>query len=208
MSLAVLCVFHALFIPTTFTERLPNLRRISIELNNCTINDFFSRNKFFSFPRQVTHFDLRFSYSPFVSSADLFDMLGSKDPIGLVPGSMPSLRYLSLHGATEVVLNELLWACPNLLAVDTDVVGYDGPHYDDDEIEEVEDIDEDVEAEEERGYQNVENLSGQATHTGKGEDINSGYGNGEDGGRFDVELSTLGAYLVYATRSLPDIKGI
>ncbi|KAF5351602.1 hypothetical protein D9758_007252 [Tetrapyrgos nigripes] len=228
MSLAVLCVFHVLFIPTSFTERLPNLRRISIELNNCTIDDFFSRNKFYAFPRQVTHFDLRFSYSPFVSSADLFEMMGSEKPIGLVPGSMPNIRHLSLHGATEVVLNEFIWACPNLEAVVTDVVGYDGPHYEEeqvgaDDVEDDEGGEEEAEAEDDAEHEEGESqstgqarLAGQPTRVDEKEDVeevDSGYASAEEDETSHCHeepstSSTLKVYLRHCAPHLPDIRGL
>ncbi|KAK7466367.1 hypothetical protein VKT23_005094 [Stygiomarasmius scandens] len=172
MALAILSVFHALFIPTCSTERLPNLRRISIELDNCTLDDFFSRMKFSMFPTQVTHFDLRFSYSPLVSSADLFEIQGSEQPFGLIPGSVPNLRHLSLYGATKVVLDELLLACPNLETVDTDAVGYDGPYYDEEP---------DAEYEEEYTDDEIETQTALSTRNRfKGYDSDSGYGSAEE----------------------------
>ncbi|THU97787.1 hypothetical protein K435DRAFT_777860 [Dendrothele bispora CBS 962.96] len=183
MALAILSVFHVLFIPTSFTERLPNLRRISIELVNCTLDDFFSRIKFFMFPRQVTHFDLRFEYSPCVDSKDLFEIQGSEEPVGLVPGSVPNLKHLSLYGATKVVLQELLWACSNLETLETDVIDYDGPYYDEepDSDEEVDEA-EDDEDEDEYGIASVRHQTTEAFgNQGKGEeDVDSGYGSTEE----------------------------
>ncbi|KAJ7863155.1 hypothetical protein B0H13DRAFT_1460664, partial [Mycena leptocephala] len=92
----------------------PNLRRLSIEYVDAGFEDIFRRTGPAALPTQITHLDLRYSFSR-ATPTWLVEALRKKQErqrhIGWIA---PSITRLSIVGAGENTIRDMLLACPNV----------------------------------------------------------------------------------------------
>ncbi|KAJ7853362.1 hypothetical protein B0H13DRAFT_1202797 [Mycena leptocephala] len=96
----------------------PNLRRLSIEYVDAGFEDIFRRTGPAALPTQITHLDLRYSFSR-ATPTWLVEALRKKQErqrhIGWIA---PSITRLSIVGAGENTIRDMLLACPNVKILD------------------------------------------------------------------------------------------
>ncbi|KAJ7483457.1 hypothetical protein FB451DRAFT_1234673 [Mycena latifolia] len=94
----------------------PNLRRLSIEYLDAGFDDVFHRAGLAALPSQITHLEVRYSFS---APVWLVEALRKKQEtqrnIGWV---LQSITDLSVIGAGENTVSDLLRACPNVQTFD------------------------------------------------------------------------------------------
>ncbi|KAF5388685.1 hypothetical protein D9757_004756 [Collybiopsis confluens] len=95
---------------------LPDLDRISIQFLNTPLRDLFIRNKFAGFPSQVTELEIDFVYDLNEEEEEYWQKVVEKEEkylVGLIPGSLGSVKKLHAVGLTKSILGELVEACSN-----------------------------------------------------------------------------------------------
>ncbi|KAJ7036608.1 hypothetical protein C8F04DRAFT_1095102 [Mycena alexandri] len=100
----------------------PNLRRLSIEYVDAGFDDVFQRVGLAALPPQITHLDLRYSFSPEMPSWLTESLRGKQEKqiLRTIGWDAQSITRLSIVGAGENTIQDALAACPNteLLEVD------------------------------------------------------------------------------------------
>ncbi|KAJ7449649.1 hypothetical protein FB451DRAFT_1053246, partial [Mycena latifolia] len=101
---------------------LPNLRRITLEYRDTGFDGVFDNWTLIAFPRQVTELELRYSFSP-ATPPWVESVLRSKHGRQAAPPwTMPSVRTLTVLGASVSVVLDMVVTCPNVEKLITDVV--------------------------------------------------------------------------------------
>jgi hypothetical protein len=100
----------------------PNLRHLTIEYLDAGVDDIFHRVGLAALPANITHLEVRYSFSgetPVPPVDPLREKEGRQRRIGWVSRSVTNL---SVRGAGESTISDLLRACPNVQAFDVDGV--------------------------------------------------------------------------------------
>ncbi|KAJ3745652.1 hypothetical protein DFH05DRAFT_1041194 [Lentinula detonsa] len=116
MGLAIYAVTRFLY----SSNKLPELRRISILFANSTMSDLFTRNNFIGFPTQVTELDIQFTYDARTPRDVLRKIRRDASAIGLLPCSIKGVRTLRIAGLSNVAVRELVSSCAICEVVHTD----------------------------------------------------------------------------------------
>ncbi|KAJ7173390.1 hypothetical protein C8R46DRAFT_893425 [Mycena filopes] len=100
----------------------PNVRRLSIEYVDAGFDDVFQRVGLAALPPQITHLDLRYSFSPQMPTWLLASLREKQERQNLrtVGWDAPSVTHLSVTGAGESTVQDALGACPNTEVLEVD----------------------------------------------------------------------------------------
>ncbi|KAJ7155884.1 hypothetical protein C8R46DRAFT_815347, partial [Mycena filopes] len=100
----------------------PNVRRLSIEYVDAGFDDVFQRVGLAALPPQITHLDLRYSFSPQMPTWLLASLREKQERQNLrtVGWDAPSVTHLSVAGAGESTVQDALAACPNTEVLEVD----------------------------------------------------------------------------------------
>ena len=99
---------------------LPNLRRVSIEYVNWGFDDVFDQYRLIAFPAQVTNLELDYTFSQKTPPWLIGALRSNQERHMCLPWSLPSIRHLSIQGAGEAFLIDMVSACPNIQSFTTD----------------------------------------------------------------------------------------
>ncbi|KAJ7483455.1 hypothetical protein FB451DRAFT_1439534, partial [Mycena latifolia] len=92
----------------------PNLRHLSIEYVNGGFDNIFHRESLHAFPRQITHLELCYSFRP-ETPGWFVEALREKEESQRNSGWIfQSVTHLSVKGAGQNTVSDLLRSCPNL----------------------------------------------------------------------------------------------
>jgi hypothetical protein len=89
---------------------LPNLRRVSIEYANWGYSDLFDNFRLSSFPAQVTKLEIKFTATSGITGVPM----QYHRHTGRVPWSLPFITHLTIGGACEEFIVDMVATCPNL----------------------------------------------------------------------------------------------
>ncbi|KAK7014255.1 hypothetical protein R3P38DRAFT_2638601 [Favolaschia claudopus] len=97
----------------------PSLRRLSIEyIDTAFDDDIFDRVGLAALPEQVEHLDVRFSFSSAAPGSFPESSTKRQERRRFCKWVAPSVRRLSVIGAGEVTIKELLVCCPNAVIIE------------------------------------------------------------------------------------------
>lgn len=99
---------------------LPNLRRISIIYVDCGFEDIFGNMRLSSFPLQVTHLEIRFTYTKRTTERMLTRMHQRYRKGQQARWCSGSIRHLSVSGASAGFVADISGTCPKLELLDMD----------------------------------------------------------------------------------------
>lgn len=97
---------------------LPNMRRISIEYSDCIPGDIFEEYHLIPFPDQVTHLDMRYSFSQSIPKFLERALREQEHPC--TGWTLLSVKELTVVGAGSGFIKTLAGACPGLEVLETD----------------------------------------------------------------------------------------
>ncbi|KAJ7261997.1 hypothetical protein C8J57DRAFT_461215 [Mycena rebaudengoi] len=102
----------------------PNLRRLSIEYLDAGFDDLFQRQGLASLPSHVTHLELKFSFDPKTPVWLVKSLRENQERQRRMKWLLRSVTKLSVTGAGDNVVKDVLRACPNtnVLVVDSSAV--------------------------------------------------------------------------------------
>jgi len=89
---------------------LPNLRRLSVEYANWGFSDIFDNFRLSSFPAQVPELEIKFTATSGIGGVSR----RYHRHTGRVPWSLPFITHLSIVGACEEFIVDMVATCPNL----------------------------------------------------------------------------------------------
>ncbi|KAJ6471878.1 hypothetical protein C8R45DRAFT_1013459 [Mycena sanguinolenta] len=92
----------------------PNLRRLSIEYFDTGFEDIFSRVGLAALPPQITHLDVRYSFSERMPVWLVESLKRKQERRRHLMWKAPAITRLSIVGAGENTVRDLLAVCPNV----------------------------------------------------------------------------------------------
>jgi hypothetical protein len=107
-------LYQLVFTLSSYHSGFPNLRTISIEFINMGFHDVLIHYCFFRFPKQVTDLELAFSFSPRTPPWLLNGLRLKQARWGCLSACMPSVRRLTILGASDAFLADMVKMCKNL----------------------------------------------------------------------------------------------
>ncbi|KAF8216424.1 hypothetical protein K438DRAFT_389935 [Mycena galopus ATCC 62051] len=110
--------FHDLSAPA-----VPNLQRITIQYCDIGFDSLFNNWTLVAFPQQVTELELSYSFSPAMPPW-LQSALRSKHKRQAYkpPWTTPSVQILTILGASESLVLDMVMTCPNVVELVTDLL--------------------------------------------------------------------------------------
>ncbi|KAJ7115894.1 hypothetical protein C8R44DRAFT_216881 [Mycena epipterygia] len=120
MEKALSSLLYRLHDPST--PVVPNLRRITIEYHDTGFDGVFDNWTLIAFPNQVTELQLSYSFSPGMPPW-LRTTLRSKHERQAYtpPWTTPSVRTLTVLGASDALVSDMVMTCPNMENLVTDI---------------------------------------------------------------------------------------
>ncbi|KAJ6580754.1 hypothetical protein B0H19DRAFT_1251054 [Mycena capillaripes] len=98
----------------------PNLRRLSIEYLDAGFEDIFQRAGLAALPTQITHFELRYSFSAQMPSWLIESLRKKQERQRHIGWIARSISHLSIIDAGQSTVEDALWACPNTQKLEVD----------------------------------------------------------------------------------------
>lgn len=102
----------------------PNLRRLSIEYRDTGFENIFDRDGLTALPPQITHLDLRYVFSDAMPTWLVESLRGKQERRRCFVWKAPGITRLSVVGAGENTILDLLVACTNVQTLSRNVVLY------------------------------------------------------------------------------------
>ncbi|KAK7031765.1 hypothetical protein R3P38DRAFT_2925636 [Favolaschia claudopus] len=99
---------------------VPNLQRLSVEYMNAGFDDIFARAGFAPLPEQITHLDVRYSFSDAMPIWLAESLHRKQAKRRRLRWRAVGISYLSISGAGENTVADLLAACPNVRRMEVD----------------------------------------------------------------------------------------
>ncbi|KAJ7621988.1 hypothetical protein DFH06DRAFT_769792 [Mycena polygramma] len=99
---------------------VPNLRRLSIEYRDAAVDDIFHRTGMAALPPQITHLDLRFSFSAVAPTCLIVSLREWAERRKHASWIARSVTHLSIDGAGKDVIQAALKGCPNTQILEVD----------------------------------------------------------------------------------------
>ncbi|KAJ7208763.1 hypothetical protein B0H12DRAFT_1225163 [Mycena haematopus] len=96
----------------------PNLRRLSIEYVDTGFDDIFSRVGLAALPPQIMHLDLRYSFNDTMPTWLIESLQKKQERRRHFGWKAPAITRLSVVGAGQNTIRDLMVVCPNVRAVD------------------------------------------------------------------------------------------
>ncbi|KAJ6471874.1 hypothetical protein C8R45DRAFT_908062 [Mycena sanguinolenta] len=96
----------------------PNLRRLSIEFLDTGFEDIFTRMGLAALPPQITHLDVRYTFSKGMPAWLMESLKRKQERQRYLSWKAPIITRLSIAGAGESTVQDLLVACPNARTLD------------------------------------------------------------------------------------------
>jgi hypothetical protein len=101
-------------------ELAPNLRRFSIEYVDTGFDDVFKREGLAALPTQITHLELRYSFNDATPSWLADSLRKKQERQRHIKWIARSVTRLSISGAGENTIQDVLRACPNAQILEVD----------------------------------------------------------------------------------------
>ncbi|KAJ6580808.1 hypothetical protein B0H19DRAFT_1017280 [Mycena capillaripes] len=98
----------------------PNLRRLSIEYLDAGFEDVFQRAGLAALPTQITHLDLRYSFSAETPLWLAESLRKKQERLRHIGWIARSVTHLSIVGAGENTVQDALRVCPNIQVLEVD----------------------------------------------------------------------------------------
>ncbi|KAF8211041.1 hypothetical protein K438DRAFT_1752771 [Mycena galopus ATCC 62051] len=100
----------------------PNMRRLSIEYVDTGFDDIFSRGGLAAIPLQTTHLDLRYSFSDAMPTWLVKSLKENQERQRHLRWKAEGIARLSVVGAGENTIRDLMVACPNVQILDRECI--------------------------------------------------------------------------------------
>lgn len=91
----------------------PNLRRLTIEYLDAGFDDIFRRDGLGALPTHITNLEVLFSFNPEMPAWLVKSLREKQQRQRAIDWVSPSIENVSVFGAGESTIRDLLRACPN-----------------------------------------------------------------------------------------------